>query len=143
MFKVDYSKTTEFEGIKAGEYEVIIHSVEQKKSSTGKEMVVVDYEIRDDVDQPSKGMKVRFDNFVVDPNNEWRFQSLSKAVGIPEETEFNSYKDWGDYILNQPILLNVGIRKHNGNDYAQAKGFKPSAVAPPEPVNISDEDTPF
>lgn len=51
MFKVDHSKgESTFEQIKPGEYEAIVINYEQKESSTKKNMVVVDYEIRSDVD---------------------------------------------------------------------------------------------
>ncbi|MFB4260795.1 DUF669 domain-containing protein [Shouchella clausii] len=144
VFKVDYSKAAEFQEIEPGEYEAIVHSYEMKQSSSKKNMVVVDYEIRDDVDQPCGGMKVRFDNFVVSENTEWRFQALSKAVGVPEGTPFSSYKEWADTIINQPVLLIVGTREHNGRKYAQVKGFKPSNVAPPEDdISIGEDETPF
>ncbi|WHY75726.1 DUF669 domain-containing protein [Neobacillus sp. WH10] len=143
MFKVDHSKGDGFEPIKPGEYEVTVINYELKKSSTGKNMVVVDYEIRSDVDQPCQGQKILFDNFVVSDNTEWRFQQASKAAQFPDGMSFNSYKEWADAFLNKPLRLVVGEREYNGKKNPQVNGFKVSEASAPSGITISDDDVPF
>ncbi|MED2699518.1 DUF669 domain-containing protein, partial [Bacillus thuringiensis] len=58
MFKVDHSQATEFEVIKPGEYEVTVVNYELKQAESGNNRVIVDYEIRSDVDQPFQGQKI-------------------------------------------------------------------------------------
>ncbi len=109
MFKVDHSKgESTFEQIKPGEYEVIVMNYEQKVASTGKNLVVVDYEIRSDVEQPCQGQKILFDNFIVSDTTLWRFQQASKAAQFPDGMEFKNYKEWADAFLNKPVRLVVG-----------------------------------
>lgn len=109
MFKVDHSKgESTFEQIKPGEYEAIVINYEQKESSTKKNMVVVDYEIRSDVDQPCQGQKILFVNFVVSEKTMWRFQQASVAAQFPNGIEFANYKEWTDAFLNKPVRLVVG-----------------------------------
>lgn len=145
MFKVDHTKgESTFEQIKPGEYEATVVNYEQKTAASGKKMVVVDYEIRSDVEQPCQGQKILFDNFVVSENTEWRFQQASKAAQFPHGIEFSSYKDWADTFLNKPIRLIVGEREYNGKKYAEVKAFKVTEVgAPATEIKISDEDVPF
>jgi Protein of unknown function (DUF669) len=146
MFKVDYSKADSgFEPIKPGEYEVTVVNYEQKESSTKKKMVVVDYEIRSDVDQPCQGQKILFDNFIVSEKTMWRFSAASKAAQFPDGMQFDSYKEWADAFLNKPLRLVVGDHEYNGKKYTEVKSFKVSEVDPPkgDAIEIADDDVPF
>ncbi|WP_445505794.1 DUF669 domain-containing protein [Niallia sp. 03091] len=145
MFTVDYDKAgQEFEPIKPGEYEVIVVNFELKKAQSGNNQVVVDYEIRSDVDQPCQGQKILYDNFTVTEKAQWRFQAASKAAQFPNGVSFNSYKEWADTFLNKHLRLVVGEREFNGKKYPQVNGFKISeASAPAGEINISDDDVPF
>ncbi|MGE6551281.1 DUF669 domain-containing protein [Bacillus mycoides] len=144
MFKVDHSQATEFEVIKPGEYEVTVVNYELKQAASGNNQVVVDYEIRSDVDQPYQGQKILFDNFTVTEKAMWRFQAASKAAQFPDGMQFGSYKEWADTFLNKPLRLVVGEREYNGKKYPQVNGFKVSEVAAPSnSVEVSDDDVPF
>lgn len=58
MFTVDHSKGEAFEPIKPGEYEATVINFEEKTAaSSGNKRLVVDYEIRSDVEQPCQGQK--------------------------------------------------------------------------------------
>ncbi|WP_337220571.1 DUF669 domain-containing protein, partial [Staphylococcus epidermidis] len=143
-FKVDHSKAgQDFEPIKPGEYEVTVINYEQTTSQNGNPRIVVDYEIRADVDQPCQGQKILYDNFTVTEKAMWRFQAASKAAGFPDGMEFDSYKAWAEAFLNKHLRLDVGEREYNGKKYPQVKGFKESQVDPPAPLEISDDDVPF
>ncbi|WP_406622169.1 DUF669 domain-containing protein [Bacillus sp. PPSBB_2] len=144
MFKVDHSQATEFEVIKPGEYEVTVVNFELKQAASGNNQVVVDYEIRSDVEQPFQGQKILFDNFTVTDKAIWRFQAASKAAQFPDGMRFGSYKEWADAFLNKSLRLVVGEREYNGKKYPQVNGFKVSEVAAPNnSVEVSDDDVPF
>lgn len=144
MFTVDYSKGDGFEVVKPGEYEVMVVNYELKTASSGNNMVVVDYEIRSDVDQPCQGQKIQFDNFVVSDNTQWRFQQASKAAQFPDGMKLSSYKEWAETFLNKPLRLVVGEREYNGKKYPEVNSFKVSeASAPNNDIKISDDDVPF
>lgn len=141
MFKVDHSQVKEFETIKPGEYEVTVVSYELKKAQSGNNRVVVNYEIRSDVDQPCQGQKILFDNFTVSENTMWRFQAASKAAQFPDGIQFGSFKEWADAFKNKHLRLVVRL---NNNGYAEVQSFKVSeASAPVISTPINDSDVPF
>lgn len=145
MFKIDHSKGDGFEVVKPGEYEVTVINYELKQASSGNNMVVVDYEIRSDVDQPCQGQKINFDNFVVTEKAMWRFQQASKAAGFPNGIEFSSFAEWAKAFVNKSLRVVVSQREdQNGKKWPQIDSFKPSEVsAPNTEIKISDDDVPF
>lgn len=143
MFTIDHSQATEFETIKPGEYEVVVINYEQTTSQNGNPRVIVDYEIRSDVDQPCKGQKILFDNFTVTDKAMWRFQAASKAAGFPHGANFKSFKEWAEKFVGKHLRLVVGEREYNGKKYPQVNGFKESQVSAPATIAINDEDIPF
>ncbi|MGS0929527.1 DUF669 domain-containing protein [Bacillus safensis] len=145
MFTVDHSKGDTFEPIKPGEYEATVMHFEEKTAASGNKRLVVDYEIRSDVEQPCQGQKILYDNFTVTENAMWRFQQASKAAGFPNGMKFKDHIEWANAFLNKPVRLVVGEREHNGKTYPEVKGFKLSEASAPnaDPVNISDDDVPF
>ncbi|PEA85942.1 DUF669 domain-containing protein [Bacillus thuringiensis] len=144
MFTVDHEQAKGFEQVKPGAYEVTVVNYELKQAESGNNRVIVDYEIRSDVDQPFQGQKILFDNFTVTDKAMWRFQAASKAAQFPDGMQFSSYKEWADTFLNKPLRLVVGEREYNGKKYPEVKGFKASEVAAPSSgFTVSDEDIPF
>lgn len=166
-FKFDENNTG-FEPIKAGEYEVYMNTYTLKTAKSGNEMIEVNYTIRPDVDQPAKNQEIRFDNFVITENSIWRIHALSKAVGVPSGYDFGTPQGWAQAMLGKPVKVKVGLREHNGNEYADVKGFmeseykefKTEPVIKKEqnqnnqqssnpfanangPIDISDDDLPF
>ncbi|MBU8727813.1 MULTISPECIES: DUF669 domain-containing protein [Bacillus] len=145
MFTVDHSKGDTFEPIKPGEYEATVMHFEEKTAASGNKRLVVDYEIRSDVEQPCQGQKILYDNFTVTENAMWRFHQASKAAGFPNGMKFKDHIEWANAFLNKPVRLVVGEREHNGKTYPEVKGFKLSEASAPnaDQVNISDDDVPF
>ncbi|PRS09615.1 hypothetical protein C6W22_01905 [Bacillus atrophaeus] len=145
MFTVDHSKGEAFEPIKPGEYEATVINFEAKTAASGNERLVVDYEIRSDVEQACQGQKILYDNFTVTDNAMWRFHQASKAAGFPNGMKFKNHIEWANAFLNKPIRLVVGEREHNGKKYPEVKAFKPSEAPAPDTgsITVSDEDVPF
>jgi len=88
-----------------GKYEVEIFKFQLGKSSTGDDMIKLFYKVREDVDQTCKGGCVNFDNITA--NTAFKFNGVSKAVGLPEGKEFRDFKEWGLAIKDKCILLEV------------------------------------
>ncbi|QOZ92920.1 DUF669 domain-containing protein [Bacillus velezensis] len=145
MFTVDHSKGEAFEPIKPGEYEATVINFEGKTAASGNQRLVVDYEIRSDVEQACQGQKILYDNFTVTDNAMWRFHQASKAAGFPNGMKFKDHIEWANAFLNKPIRLVVGEREHNGKKYPEVKAFKPSEAPVPDTgsITVSDEDVPF
>ncbi|WP_144519367.1 DUF669 domain-containing protein [Bacillus thuringiensis] len=143
MFTVDYSQVKNREKVIPGEYEVTVVHYEQTTSQNGNPRILLNYEIRSDVEQPCQGKQIRYDNFVVTENSMWRLHECSEAVGIPNHMHFKSYKEWADILLNKHLRVVVGEREYNGKTYPQVNEFKPSEVAPPRSMEISASDVPF
>lgn len=146
IFKIDHEQAgNDFEIVKPGEYEVTVFNYEMSTASSGNQRITVDYEIRSDVDQPSQGQKILYDNFTVTEKAMWRFQQVSKAAQFPNGLEFKSYKEWADTLLGKPLRLVVGEREYNGKKYPEVKAFKVSeaTASTSGPIVITDDDIPF
>lgn len=147
MFKINHEEAKDgFELVAPGDYEVTVHNYELKKSeSTGNNRIVVDYEIRSDVNQPHQGQKILYDNFTVTEKAMWRLQAISKAAQFPDGMQFASYKEWADTLLGKHLVITVGHREYNGNKYPEVKGFKLSTAGVPQngPITVNEDDVPF
>lgn len=130
--------------IAPGEYEVTVSSYETKKVGD-KNVISFDYEIRDDVEQPFQGQKIRFDDFFCTEPAIWKIENASIAAGFTqEEAEFEKYTDWAKTFLNKKLRVVVKFETaNNGNDYLRVKYYNKSKVASTAAVEISDQDLPF
>ncbi|MEK4173343.1 DUF669 domain-containing protein [Lysinibacillus sp. FSL L8-0312] len=148
MFKINHEEAKGgFELIAKGDYEVTVHNYEMKTATTGNNQVVVDYEIRSDVNQPHQGQKILFDNFTVTEKAMWRFQAISKAAQFPDGMNFNSYKEWADTLVGKHLVVTVGHRvATNGKTYPEVTGFKESTAGAPQgsgSITVSEDEVPF
>ena len=145
MFKINHEEAKGgFELIAPGDYEVTVINYEMKQAATGNNQIIVDYEIRSDVNQPHQGQKILFDKFTITDNAMWRLQAVSKAAKFPNGITFNSYKEWADTLLNKNLVVTVAHREYNGNKYPDVKGFKESqAEAPQQNGPAIDGEVPF
>lgn len=134
----------DFEQITPGEYEVTVANFEPKKVGD-KNVISVDYEIRDDVDQNFKGQKIRFDDFFCTERALWKIENASIAAGFTEEeATFDKYSDWAKTFLNKKLRVEVKLEKsHNGKEYPRVKTYLPSQAEDLGPIEVDDEDLPF
>lgn len=118
---------------KPGEYEVYATSfVDKLTNTTRKEMEVLNYRVRTDVDQPGKGALIQFDNFVATDKAQWRFNALTKATEMYENGhDFGTPSNWAEEMLGKPIIAVVTMEKDlKGMPRPSVKSFKPSAHKP-------------
>jgi hypothetical protein len=133
----------EFEQITPGEYEVRVANFEGKAVGD-KNVISVDYEIRSDVDQNCKGLKIRFDDFFCTEAALWKIENASIAAGFTEqEAEFEKYSEWAKAFLNKNLRVEVKMRAYNGKEYAQVAKYLPTQAAAEKAFEISDEMLPF
>jgi hypothetical protein len=117
--KVDHNQATDkqFEMIAEGEYEVVISDAEVTESKSGNPMLKMTLTVRNDVAQPHKKQKL-WDNLVVTEKAMFRFQQVSKAVGIPQGKDFKSLEEFRNAVIYKPLRVLV---KHEENEYMNEK----------------------
>lgn len=157
--KFDSKKAEGFTLLPEGEYEVFIAAIDHKYSSTGNEMLVVNYKVRDDVPQEGQGQEIRFDNFVNTDGALWRFHALNKALDVQEGAEWNDFNEWQHFIKGKAVRVVVKHQeatqgKSKGKIFPTVTGFKESVAGGTMAINadgksggasidISDDDLPF
>lgn len=151
FFKMDEVEEVKgFELPKPGKYEATIVNAVAKKTQAGKDMMVVDFEIRSDVPQDHQGAKVMYNNFTFEhPIAQGIFKSLLKAAGFTDNDTFNSCEDMANKLINRN--LEIGVKHEDdskGNTYAKSSYYNPSNVDSPTPVDnapveLGDDDLPF
>lgn len=124
--RVDYQNAEQPTGALPGEYDVIVCAWDTSTSQSGNPCVVLDYEIRQDVDQPCAGMKVRYDNFTFIDSCAWRFSQAAMAAGIPDGYDFETSEDFGRSMFRRSLRITVEQQERNGKKYAAVKRFDKS-----------------
>jgi hypothetical protein len=152
-----------FQLLPEGDYEVFISEIDHGFTSNGNENIVVNYTVRDDVEQEGKGQKIRFDRFVNVPTAHFRFHALNKALNVQPGFTVEDYKEWATFLRGKAVKVSVKhveqtFGKSAGKVFPEVKGFKPSEVggeltftkASNDPfansggsIEIKDDDLPF
>lgn len=160
FFTMDESTIKQGGTIKEGEYEVIINSTTPKKSTTGKDMIVVDYEVRSDIEQEFQGWKLRFNNFIIDTSNGFTNKLLyacgwsAKEGNPPNFTDIN---DMAQQLVGKTLQVVVeheeyvdnqdGSTKKRGKAKFTNRSKKISGDDPfannSGPIEVEEDDLPF
>jgi len=150
FFKMDEVEEVKgFQLPKVGKYEAVIVNAVAQKTQAGKDMMVVDFEIRSDVPQDSQGAKILYNNFTFEhPIAQGIVKSLCLAAGFPPNHNFSSCEDMANSLINKNLEIGVKHEKgNNDNMYAKSSYYNPSSANPPvqmgAPINIGSEDLPF
>jgi Protein of unknown function (DUF669) len=143
-----------------GEYEVFISEIDSPTfSSNGNEMLVVNYTVRDDVEQEGQGTKIRFDRFTNTAAALWRFHALNKALKVEKGASWENFGEWAEFLKGKAVRVRVEhveatFGKNAGKVFPEVKGFKESEVGGEMhftkdngqgngQIDISDDDLPF
>lgn len=155
-----------FKLIPEGTYECFISATSLKRSSSGNEMIEVNYKIREDVEGQEEygGQEIKFDRIVFSPNTEWHYHRMFGAVGFDPNVEFSSIQEFAQALKGRAVLVDVVHEeatqgKHKGKMFPRVQDLRISAIggkmtdAPKkednpfadsgEPVELSDDDLPF
>jgi Protein of unknown function (DUF669). len=130
--KINYSDT-EVKRVSPGEYDVFICAWDVKTTSSGSQMLTLDYEIRKDVIQESGGQRVKFDNFVFTENAEWKINAIAKVVGVPEGYDVSSAEALGGILMHRNLRITLTEREYNGKQYMNTTGYAVSLNQMPQP----------
>lgn len=134
---------------KPGKYEAVIINAQATKTQAGKDMLIVDFEIRSDVPQESQGAKILYNNFTFEhPTARGIAKSLCVAAGYPPNHAFKSCEEMANGLINKNLEIGVKHEKgNNDNMYAKSSYYNPSNVDAPAPtappVQVGDDDLPF
>jgi len=157
FIKVNHSEASEGgKKIEPGTYQATITKTECKTSSTGNPMVVLDYTIRKDIEQPNGGAVVRYDNLPVTEKTMWRVQTYLKAAGVPDGMECDTIEEFASALKDRNVEIDVVDREsNNGKVYANVDRVRPAidaveADADVDPfatgdgkIDLKDDDLPF
>ncbi|MBQ8640414.1 MAG: DUF669 domain-containing protein [Lachnospiraceae bacterium] len=157
--KVNYQNAEQPTGVAPGEYDVTVCAWDVQTSKTsGNTCVILDYEVRRDVDQPYAGGRVRYDNFTFIDSCGWRFSQAAMAAGVPDGYDLQTPEDFGRVMHYRNLRITVDQTERNGRKYATVKSFaasrnpmqQPPLPAAPDangftaiPDDVSDEGLPF
>lgn len=144
----DYSnlKTSGFEALPTGEYEVIINNAQEQATPSGAESLQLDLIVRNDVKNVPELAKtngkysnrhVFVDNWKRKATNEYdtaSFMYILDAVGVPEGTPINSVNDFMDLIRKKPVRVYV---KKEVDDYRTTDNNNPEYKNQVAPWNFS------
>ena len=170
----DYSDVKEAPSLlPKGDYEVIIKTAEERKTSNGKEQISLNMVIRNDVDQKYQNKGVFFNTFKrTEPTEQdkqvqgYSFKTimrLAKMTGIPSGKAYNNVSEMLADMVNKCVRITVDHREYNGKTYEDVKyinetkfaeckhvykeksdNSSAASSAPMEPINdISEDEIPF
>lgn len=159
--KTDYNNTEQPAGVMPGEYDVTVCAWDVRTARTGNQCVILDYEVRSDLDQPCAGLKVRYDNFTFIDSCGWRFSQAAMAAGVPDGYDFETPEDFGRVMHRRNLRITVDQVERNGKKYATVRKFErsknpmqqpdlPQPAGPPDEYGfrnvdfaIDDDELPF
>ena len=112
----------------SGTYNVAISSHKVSQTSTGKDMLTVDYQV---LDGDHKGQTINYDNYVDGEKSKWRINRLiNKTLGdkVPKGYQFKSLDQIGQVVTGKPLSIRVEWQvqeqgKHIGDYYLVVKNI--------------------
>ena len=113
-----------YELLPEGKYEVFVDKFDDVQVVDGIEVSRIMFTIRKDVDSANGGRKV-FTNIKSSDNFAWLVNSLSKAVGIPVDSAYETLADFLNDIKGKTLVVKV---RHKPNPKDATKPY----------VNITD-----
>ena len=154
------------ETIDEGDYEVVLETATPSLTSSGKECLVLDFVIREDVDQPFKKWHVREYLFKDLDDPRWYDSRKLHRIILTQPSpklEFMSCDECVQYINGLKMKISIGIREYTSasgdlkktnevkkNSYAksEAKVVAPVTKSADVPVvdlpaGVDDADVPF
>ena len=115
MANIDFSSVPSREPLNEGIYLMNIEHVEEKTSSTGNQMLLVRFK------EPESGNAV-FENYVLLPQNLWKLEELTKAVGIDiREQGSMDTQELIPMLIGQVVKVKVTQEPYEGRITNRAK----------------------
>lgn len=151
-FTMDYSEVKEAPSLlPKGDYEVIIKTAEEKKTSNGKEQISLNMVVRNDVDQKYQNKGVFFNTFKrAEPTEQdkqvqgYSFKTimrLAKMTGIPSGKAYNNVGEMLADMVNKCVRITIDHREYNGKTYEDVKYINETKFAECKHVYKDKADT--
>ncbi len=116
--ELDVTQAKALEPLPPGLYPVVIQQARLDESSTGKPMLVLDFEV---TDGDHVGRHV-FTNVVLTKEADWRIKQLLDAAGVYYDADgFDS-----DELLGRSLVVRVGIEVYEGQARNRVSAFHPT-----------------
>lgn len=137
-----------FEPVAAGTYEVAVHAVKAKKSSTGKPMLEWVFEIQEEGD--AWGHRI-FTNTILEANSLWRTKDFLLALGFSEEELAAEFELDPADLVGLGAMAVLGVEEYQGqkrnrvvrlNKLSEGASIPTWAEEEPEEVNPDGPDAP-
>ena len=129
--KIQDVKTT-YTLLPEGKYEVFVEKYDVVEKLNGIERSSISFVVRKDVDSENGGRKI-FTNISSAENFSWLINALSKAVGIPKDSEFEDLSDFLHALSGKSLVVKVKHRKgikDPSKTYVNAVEFYPTTKGP-------------
>ena len=133
--KVDMSNVEEFVKAAEGQHKAKIEKVEEKTSSSGSDMLVVQFRVTSGV---SKGALV-YNNYVLTDKALWRFSALLKALGMKNKGKLAVDLDM---LEGKRCVIEVAHEEYNGSMKARINDVYPVEADEEELEEEDDEEVP-
>ena len=157
FFKFDETQaSTSFELVEEGKYEATIINAVAGLTSSNKDKMTLDFEIRSDVPQNHQGAKVMYNTFTFEHEVAQKIvNSLLKSCGFAHGHNFKNAADMANQLIGKHLKITI---KHEVYDKkmddgtfekrtaAKAKYYDKSDVSNPQmedPIVVGDDELPF
>lgn len=148
--KINEYEEKVFTPLTNGWYECFVSAVDKTEfdPAKGANKSSINYKVRDDIHPEFAGAEIRYDYISDADNMAWKVNALSKAIGIPVGTEFDSLDEFLGFIKMKPLKVNVKMEastKDPEKIFARATSLKPTEAFDfvPPVADEDDEDLPF
>lgn len=161
-FKTDFSKATDFGGVKDGEYEVIVKSASEDATPGGAEFINIDFVIRNDIRQEFQNFHIFHRIWKKKADNKYPIgmvMALAKNLSMQDGKEYDSLQAFLDDFSGHVCKVRVANEKstgNNGKEYENLniKQFKETVFQntqhkwkkndqPDTTFTVEDDDLPF
>jgi len=150
-FTTNYDEADEQSLKPEGEYACVIKRACVKATKYGTPYIAVDCFIRDDVENPCKGIifhslwmrkkeNMTKADEACDGYSSKQIQSLSKAAGLPNGKSYESLQEWCADLKGRPVRVVLEHDTYNGRTRERVKWFNESKVPTPIPSEEDMED---
>lgn len=138
----------DFKPLPVGEYDCKISEAKVATAATsGNQMLKLKLTVREDVEQEGQ-RRIFFHNCVVSEKTMFQFHQLTKAVGFPAGTEFDSLEELARAVLYKNVTVKNKHELYNGQMQDKVASLKESKDANPfeetaGKIDITEDDLPF
>lgn len=130
-FTTDFSDVKEYQEFKDQDYEMIVFDAYEAENKNGKPRVVIDYVVRNDVQQEKQNAHLWDEQYRSTQTNKYHMGILmgkAKALGIPEGKHYDSFEAFLNDFKGRTAKVRVKLEEYNGEKYPKVRFTNASDV---------------